>query len=254
MSKLNGKIAVVTGGNSGIGYATAERFLAEGAKVVITGRRQEAVEEAVNKLASGGGEVSGIVADQSLLEDTDRLVATLKERHGRVDVLFVNAGVAPMAPLAETSVEDFDRVFDINVRGLYFLLQKALPLLGEGASVILNASVVSKYGFPGASAYSATKAAVRSIGQSVAAELAPQGVRVNLLSPGPVASPLWTKTGMDQEVTDGFGAAIGARIPLGRFAAPEEMAGLATFLASDDASYVTGADFQADGGLTQAFS
>ena len=253
MGKLDGKIAVVTGGNSGIGYATAERFVAEGATVVVTGRREAAVNEAVDKLSAGGGQVSGVVADQAVLEDSDRLVETIRERHGRIDVLFVNAGVAPMAPFAETSVDDFDRVFNINVRGLYFLLQKALPLLGQGASVIFNASVVHKYGFPGASAYSATKAAVRSIGQTVAAELAPTGVRVNLLSPGPVESPLWSKTGMEQEVVDGFGGAIGGRSPMGRFGRPDEMAAAALFLASDDSSYVTGSDLQADGGLTQAF-
>ncbi|MEN0111829.1 MAG: SDR family oxidoreductase, partial [Planctomycetota bacterium] len=169
------------------------------------------------------------------------------------DVLFVNAGVAPMAPFAEQSVEAFDTMFHINVRGLYFLVQKALPLLGDGASVLLNASVVHKYGFPGASAYAATKAAVRSIGQTLAAELAPRGVRVNLLSPGPIESPLWAKTGMPREAMDGFGQAVGGRTPLGRFGKPEEMAAAAAFLASDEAAYLTGSDLQADGGLTQAF-
>ena len=166
MSKLNNRIAVVTGGN--IGLATAKRFAAEGARVVITGRRKEAIDEAV---AIIGETASGIVADASNLADTDRMIEQIRQEHGRIDVLFINAGVAPFAPLSETDEDSFDQVFDINVKGLYFNLQKALPLLNSGASVILNASVVSKLGFPGASAYAASKAAVRSIGQTAAAEL-----------------------------------------------------------------------------------
>jgi len=152
MSKLNNKIAVITGGNSGIGLATAKRFAAEGAKVIITGRRKEAVDEAVTSI---GVAASGIVADAANLADTDRMMEQIQEEHGRIDVLFVNAGVAPMAPLAETNEASFDQVFGINVKGLFFTLQKALPLLNPGAAVILNASVVQKVGFPGASAYAA---------------------------------------------------------------------------------------------------
>jgi NAD(P)-dependent dehydrogenase (short-subunit alcohol dehydrogenase family) len=201
MSKLNNKIAVVTGGNSGIGLATAKRFVAEGAKVIITGRRKEAIEEAV---AGIGEAASGIVADASNLADTDRMIEQIRQEHGRIDVLFVNAGVAPMSPFAETDEASFDQVFGINVKGLFFTVQKALPLLNSGASVILNASVVSKLGFPGASAYAASKAAVRSIGQTAAAELAPRGIRVNLLSPGPVETPIYGKTGQPQEAIDGI--------------------------------------------------
>jgi NAD(P)-dependent dehydrogenase (short-subunit alcohol dehydrogenase family) len=250
MSKLNNKIAVVTGGNSGIGLATAKRFAAEGAKVIITGRRKEAVEEAVVGI---GEAASGIVADASNLADTDRMFEEIRQEHGRIDVLFVNAGVAPMSPFAETDEASFDQVFDINVKGLFFTLQKALPLLNSGASVILNASVVSKLGFPGASAYAASKAAVRSIGQTAAAELASQGIRVNLLSPGPVETPIYGKTGLPQEAIDGMGKKFATSIPLGRFGTPDEMANVALFLASDESSFITGSDIQADGGLTQAF-
>jgi NAD(P)-dependent dehydrogenase (short-subunit alcohol dehydrogenase family) len=251
MSKLNNKVAVVTGGNSGIGLATAKRFAAEGAKVIITGRRREAIDEAV---ASIGEAASGIVADASNLADTDRMIEQIRQKHGRIDVLFVNAGVAPLAPFVETDEAAFDQVFDINVKGLFFTVQKALPLLNSGASVILNASVVSKLGFPGASAYAASKAAVRSIGQTAAAEFAPQGIRVNLLSPGPIETPIYGKMGLPQEAIDGMGEKFAASIPLGRFGTPDEMANVALFLASDESSFITGADIPAAGGLTQAIS
>ena len=158
-----------------------------------------------------------------------------------------------MAPIAETDEASFDQIFGINVKGLYFTLQKALPLLSSGASVIMNASVVQKIGFPGASAYAASKAAVRSIGQTAAAELAHQGIRVNLLSPGPIDTPIFEKTGLSQEAIDGMGQKFANSIPLGRFGTPDEMANVALFLASDESSFITGADIQADGGLTQAF-
>ena len=251
MSKLNNKIAVVTGGNSGIGLATAKRFAAEGATVIITGRRKEATDEAVADIRNGA---SGIVADAADLADTDRMIEQIKQEHGRIDVLFVNAGVTPMAPLAETTEASFDQVFNINVKGLFFTLQKALPLMNPGASVILNASVVQKVGFPGASAYAASKSAVRSIGQTAAAELAHQGIRVNLLSPGPIETPIYGKTGLPQEAVDGMGEKFAASVPLGRFGTPDEMANVALFLATDESSFITGADIQADGGLTQAFA
>lgn len=249
MPKLNNKIALVTGGNSGIGLATAKRFAAEGATVIITGRRKEAVDEAV---ASISGSASGIVADAANLADMDRMVEHIREEHGRIDVLFLNAGVARLSPFERTDEASFDQVFDINVKGLFFTLQKSLPLLSSGASVILNASVVQKFGFPGMSAYAASKAAVRSIGQTVAAELAPQGIRVNLLSPGPVETPIYGKTGLPQEAVDGMAQKITASVPLGRFGTPDEMANVASFLASDESSFITGADIQADGGMTQA--
>lgn len=249
MPKLENKVAVITGGNSGIGFATAKRFAAEGARVIITGRRKEAVDKAV---ADMGKNVSGIVADASVLTDTDRMIEQIRQDHGKIDVLFVNAGVAPLLPFDQTDEGTFDQVFGINVKGLYFTVQKALPLLISGSSVILNASVVSKMGFPGASAYAASKAAVRSIGQTVAAELASKGIRVNLLSPGPVETPIYGKMGLPKEALDEMGTAFATKIPLGRFGTADEMANVAVFLASDESSYITGSDIQADGGMTQA--
>lgn len=248
MSKLNNKIAVVTGGNSGIGFASAKRFADEGATVVITGRRKEAVEQAAAEL---GDNVIGIVADATVADDTDRLLHELKERFGHIDVLFLNAGVAPMGPFEAFTEEDYDRVFHTNVKSPFFTIQKALPILADGASVIVNASVVSSKGLPGAAAYSATKAAVRSLVRTLAAELAPRGIRVNAISPGPIETPLWSKTGLPEDATSEFGENIGQLTPLGRFGTADEMASAASFLASSDASYVTGSDLQADGGFAQ---
>jgi len=248
MSKLNNKVAVVTGGNSGIGLATAKRFAAEGATVIITGRRKDAVAEAAASIGSGA---TGIVADAAKLEDTDRLIEQIQKEHGRIDVLFINAGVAPFASLAETDEAEYDQVFDINVKGLFFTLKKALPLLNEGASVILNASVANKAGLPGGIGYAASKAAVRSIGQTAAAELGPQGIRVNLLSPGPIETPLYSKMGLPEEAIGGLREMWANAVPLGRFGSPDEMANIAAFLASDESSFITGADIQADGGLSQ---
>ncbi|MDH3703800.1 MAG: SDR family oxidoreductase [Alphaproteobacteria bacterium] len=248
MSTLNSKIAVVTGGSSGIGLATARRFIEDGAHVVITGRNQEALDAAVAEL---GDRATGIHGDVANLEDLDGLFARVQERFGRVDVLFANAGIAPLGPIEGVTEEHFDRSFDINVRGLFFTVQKALPLLSEGASVILNASVVAQSGLPNTSIYSATKAAVRSLGRTLAAELAPRGIRVNVVSPGLVATPFWGKVGLSQDAVDAFGAQVVQQTPLGRPGKPEEIASTVAFLASDDASYFTGADLVADGGLIQ---
>ncbi|MEM0982731.1 MAG: glucose 1-dehydrogenase [Planctomycetota bacterium] len=248
MARLENKVAVVTGGNSGIGFATAKRFVEEGARVIITGRRADAVEKAAKDL---GGNVVGLVADASTLADTDKLVEQLKEHTDHVDVLFLNAGIAPMAPLTESDEAMFDSTFNTNVKGPLFTIQKALPLLKGGSSVFINASVVTDKGLTGSSIYSASKGAVRTMVRVLAAELAPHGIRVNALSPGPIGTPLWSKTGMSEEDTQGMGEQLGKTVPLGRFGEPEEMAGVAVFLASDDSSYVTGADIQADGGFAQ---
>ena len=181
MDKLSNKVAVVTGGSSGIGLATARRFIADGARVVITGRNREALEAAVAEL---GDRATGIRGDVANLEDLDRLLAQVQEQFGRVDVLFANAGIAPLGPFETVTEEHFDTLFNTNVRGLFFTVQKALPLLSDGASVILNASIVAQSGLPNTSVYSATKAAVRSLGRTLAAELAPRGIRVNVVSPG----------------------------------------------------------------------
>jgi NAD(P)-dependent dehydrogenase (short-subunit alcohol dehydrogenase family) len=248
MSKLNNKVAVVTGGSSGIGLATAQRFVADGARVVITGRNQEALDAAVAEL---GERATGIRGDVANLEDLDRLFAQVSGQFGRVDVLFANAGIAPFVPFEAVTEENFDALFNINVRALFFTVQKALPLLTEGASVILNASVAAQSGIPNTSVYSATKAAVRSLGRTLAAELSPRGIRVNVVSPGLIETPLLGKLGLSQDQIDGFGEQVVQQTPLGRLGKPEEIAATVAFLASDDASYFTGADLVADGGMIQ---
>jgi NAD(P)-dependent dehydrogenase (short-subunit alcohol dehydrogenase family) len=248
MKKLDNKIAVITGGSSGIGLATAHRFIEDGAKVVITARNQEALDAAVAELGERG---TGIHGDVANLEDLDRLFAQVQEKFGRVDILFANAGIAPFMPFEAVKEEHFDHLFNINVRGLFFTVQKALPLLSEGASVILNASVVAQSGLPNTSVYSATKAAVRSLGRTLAAELSPRGIRVNVVSPGLIETPLVGKLGLSKEELKVFGAKIVQQTPLGRPGKPQEIAATAAFLASDEASYFTGADLVADGGMIQ---
>ncbi|MCH9697966.1 MAG: glucose 1-dehydrogenase [Gammaproteobacteria bacterium] len=248
MSKLNNKVAVITGGNSGIGLATARRFIADGAQVVITGRNLKALDTAVAEL---GERAIGVRSDVDIVDDLNRLYAQVKEQFGHIDVLFANAGIAPLLPIEDVTEEHFDRLFNTNVRGLFFTVQKALPLLTEGASVILNASVVAQSGLPNTSIYSATKAAVRSLGRTLAAELAPRGIRVNVVSPGLIESPFWGKVGLSKDEVDAFGAQVVQQTPLGRPGKPEEIAATAAFLASDDASYFTGADLVADGGMIQ---
>jgi len=246
MGKLENKVVVVTGGNSGIGFAAAKRFAEEGATVVVTGRRADAVDDAAKQI---GG--IGIVGDAAKLEDIDAMVHELKERFGTIDHVFLNAGVAPMGPFETFSESDFDRVFGINVKGVFFGVQKLLPIMKPHGSITVNASVVSGKGMPGAEAYSATKAAVRSLVRSFAAGLSQKGLRINAISPGPIETPLWAKTGLPESAVSEFGENVGGAVPLGRFGKAEEIAAAAAFLASDDASYVNGADFQVDGGFAQ---
>ena len=248
MGNLKNKIAVITGGSTGIGLATAQRFIADGAQVVITGRNKEALELAVAEL---GDRATGIRGDVANLDDLDRLFAQVQKQFGRIDVLFANAGIAPFVSIEAVTEEHFDGLFNINVRGLFFTVQKALPLLSEGASIILNASVVAQSGLRRTSVYSATKAAVRSLGRTLAAELAPRGIRVNVVSPGLIQTPLVDKLGLSKDELEAFGAQIVQTPPLGRPGRPEEIAATAAFLASDDASYFTGADLVADGGMIQ---
>ena len=248
MGNLNNKIAVITGGSTGIGLATAQRFIADGAQVVITGRNKEALELAVAEL---GDRATGIRGDVANLDDLDRLFAQVQKQFGRIDVLFANAGIAPFVPIEAVTEEHFDGLFNINVRGLFFTVQKALPLLSEGASIILNASVVAQSGLRRTSVYSATKAAVRSLGRTLAAELSPRGIRVNVVSPGLIQTPLVNKLGLSKVELEAFGAQIVQQTPLGRPGRPEEIAATAAFLASDDASYFTGADLVVDGGMIQ---
>ena len=201
MKKLEGKVAVVTGGNSGIGLATAKRFREEGAKVVITGRDQKTLDEAVKII---GGDVLAVRSDVSKLGDLDKLYKLVSEKFGKIDVLFANAGIAKFAPAAETSEALFDETFNINVKGVFFAIQKALPLLNDGASIVINSSVVNETGTAGASVYAATKAAVRSFARTLTTELIERGIRVNVVSPGPIATPIFGRTGLPQEAIDEF--------------------------------------------------
>jgi NAD(P)-dependent dehydrogenase (short-subunit alcohol dehydrogenase family) len=248
MKRLEGKVAVVTGGNSGIGLATAVRFQEEGAKVAILGRSRKTLDEAVKIIGNGVVAVQGDVAD---FADVDKLYAEVSRKLGKIDVLFVNAGVAKFAPFAETSESTYDEQFDINIKGAYFTIQKALPLLNDGASIILNTSVVDQKGTAGASAYAATKAALRSLARTTAAELAGRGIRVNTVAPGPIVTPIFGRTGLPKEVFDEFAKEMIVQIPMKRFGQPEEVAGAVAFLASQDASYITGVEINVDGGLGQ---
>ena len=248
MKRLEGKVAVVTGGNSGIGLATAKRLQAEGARVAIAGRSKKTLDEAVKIIGNG---VVAVQADVSKLPDVDKLYAEVSAKLGKIDVLFVNAGIVNFAPFAETSESAYDEQFDINIKGAYFTIQKALPLLNDGASIILNTSVADQKGTAGTSAYSATKAALRSLARTLAAELAGRGIRVNTVAPGPIVTPIFGRAGVSKEVVDQFAKELVATVPMKRFGQPEEVAATVAFLASQDASYITGVEINVDGGMGQ---
>jgi NAD(P)-dependent dehydrogenase (short-subunit alcohol dehydrogenase family) len=248
MKRLEGKVAVVTGGNSGIGLAAAKRLQEEGARVAISGRSRQTLDEAVKTIGNG---VVAVQADVAKLNEVDKLYAEVSKKLGKIDVLFVNAGVAKFAPLAETSENIYDEQFDINIKGAYFTIQKALPFLNDGASIILNTSMLDSTGTVGASAYSATKAALRSLARTAAAELVGRGIRVNTVAPGPIVTPIFGRTGLPKEAIDEFAKGVMAKVPMKRFGQPEEVAATVAFLASQDASYITGVEINVDGGLGQ---
>jgi NAD(P)-dependent dehydrogenase (short-subunit alcohol dehydrogenase family) len=247
--KLAGKIAVITGGSSGIGLATAKRFVDEGAFVFITGRRQSEIDTAVNLI---GRNVVGVQSDVSKPTDLDKLYTAVKEQKGKLDIVFANAGIGQFAPLDQITEEHFDNQFNVNVKGLLFTVQKALPLLQPGGAVVLNASIVSITGSPASSVYSATKAAVRSFARTWAVDLKERKIRVNAISPGIVPTPGYTTSlGMTQKQIDDYVQSSIGSIPLGRPGSTDEIAKAVSFLASDDSSYVNGIELFVDGGLTQ---
>ena len=248
MSKLDGKIALITGGSSGIGLATAQQFVNEGAYVYITGRREAELTAAVKTL---GRNVTGVQGDVSNPADLDRLFAQIKREKGKLDIVFANAGVAELAPLEQITEEQFDRIFDINVKGLLFTVQKALPLIPDGGSIILNASIVASKGNPASSVYSATKAAVRSFARTWTMDLKERKIRVNALSPGPINTPAYDRLAQSGPAGQQMLASIVNRVPMGRFGTPHEIARAAVFLASDDSTVVTGTELFVDGGTAQ---
>jgi NAD(P)-dependent dehydrogenase (short-subunit alcohol dehydrogenase family) len=241
--RLEGKIAVITGGNSGIGFATAKRFVQEGAFVFITGRRQDELDKAVKQI---GKNVIGVQGDVSNLADLDRLYETVKEQKGRIDVLFANAGIAEFAPLGSITESHFDKIFNINVKGLLFTVQKALPLFQDGGSIILTASVGGSKGTPAFSVYDATKAAIRSFARSWTVDLKNK-IRVNAISPGPIDTPVLRRLFKDEQMK----TTLLNTIPLGRMGSPDEVAKTVLFLASDDSSFITGIELFVDGGRGQ---
>lgn len=247
-NKLEGKIAVITGGNSGIGLATAKRLVSEGSYVFIIGRRQKELDVALSEI---GKNVVGIQGDVSNLEDLDRLYNTVRDQKGHLNILFANAGIAQFAPLGEISEEHFDNIFRINVKGVLFTVQKALPLFHDGGSIILNASIGASKGVEEASVYSATKAAVRSFARTWTVDLRHRKIRVNAISPGPIDTPIFGNLLQNEKQREQFKKNILNTVPMRRMGSPDEVAKVVLFLASDDSSYITGIELFVDGGLAQ---
>ena len=248
MGKLEGKVAVITGGTTGIGLATAQRFVSEGARVFITGRRQSELDKAVKLI---GKSATGVQGDVAKLADLDRLYAAVKQKESRIDIVFANAGGGEFAPLGAITEEHFDKTFNSNVKGLLFTVQKALPLLVDGGSVILNASVAASKGFPAFSVYSATKAAVRSFARTWTTDLKDRKIRVNVISPGPIDTPILDGLAANEEQAKEIKQGFVAGVPMGRIGQADEIAKAAVFLASDDSSFVTGIELFVDGGTAQ---
>jgi NAD(P)-dependent dehydrogenase (short-subunit alcohol dehydrogenase family) len=248
MKKLEGKVAVITGGNSGIGLATAKRFVDEGAYVVITSRREKELKEAAALI---GRNVTAVTGDVTRLEDLDRLYAIVKEKHGHIDVLFANAGWGEVAPLVAATEAHFDKTFDLNAKGTFFTVQKSLPLFRDGGSIVLTSSVANVRGDAAFTAYAAAKAAVRCFARGWTMELKDRKIRVNSMSPGPIETPALEKVGLTAEQMEQAITQFASQVPLGRRGKPEEIAAAVLFLASDESSYITGVDLAVDGGMAQ---
>lgn len=248
MSKLKNKVAVITGANSGIGLATAKLFLNEGAKVVLSGRRQSALEEAAKSLH---GDFITVVADVSKPEDNTRLIKESTEKYGKIDILFLNAGVAPPTPTTDITESHINEIFDINVKGPILAVKEALPHINDGGTIMFTNSVVHQKGFDGLGVYSASKGALRAYSRVLTSEVKSRGIRVNSIAPGPIDTPIYGKMGLPQEVVEQMGQGFAEQVPLGRFGTSEEIANTALFLASDDASYINGIEIEVDGGLSQ---
>ncbi|GAB1857138.1 SDR family oxidoreductase [Flavobacteriaceae bacterium MHTCC 0001] len=248
MDKLKNKVAVITGANSGIGLATAKLYLKEGAKVVLSGRRQEALDEISKDL---NGDFITILADVSKPEDNKNLIQKAKAHFGSIDILFLNAGIAPPTPTTDVSEEHYNQIFDINVKGPILAVKEALPNINDGGTILFNSSIVHQKGFDGLGVYSASKGALRAYARVLTSEVKSRGIRVNTIAPGPVATPIYGKMGLPEDVVEEMGKGFAQQVPLGRFGTPEEIAQAALFLASGDASYINGIELEVDGGLSQ---
>jgi NAD(P)-dependent dehydrogenase (short-subunit alcohol dehydrogenase family) len=249
MKRLENKTALITGGNSGIGFATAKEFIEQGAKVIITGRNQAALDQAKKEL---GQHAYTLLSDTSSMADINKLAGQVKQIFPKIDTLFVNAGIGKFAPIDAVSEAHYDELFNINVKGAYFTIQKLLPLINDGGSIILNTSINAHIGLANASVYGATKAALITFARSLSIELVQRRIRVNAISPGPVTTPIFGKTGLPPEQINAFTSSILNKVPLGRLGDPEEIARIATFFASDDSSFVLGSELIADGGMAMA--
>jgi NAD(P)-dependent dehydrogenase (short-subunit alcohol dehydrogenase family) len=248
MGKLENKVALITGGNSGIGLATAKLFAKEGAQVVISGRREAALEEAVKEI---GHDAKYVLADAAQVGAAKTAVDAVASLYGKIDILFLNAGVAFFLPISEIDEEHFDTHFNINVKNPFFTVKEALPYLNEGSVIVSNTSIVHHKGFDGSSVYSATKGALRALTRVLASELKSKNIRTVSVAPGPINTPIYAKMGMPEEAVQEMGAGFATQVPLGRFGSDDEVANAVLFLASDEASYVNGVELAIDGGLSQ---
>lgn len=248
MSKLKDKVAIITGANSGIGLATAKLYLKEGAKVVLSGRRKEALDEVSKTLE---GDFITVVADVSKDEDNKTLIEKATKQYGKIDILFLNAGIAPPTPTAEITSEHYNEIFDINVKGPMIAIKEALPHINDGGTILFTNSIVHQKGFEGFGVYSASKGALRAYARVLTSELKPRGIRVNSIAPGPIDTPIYGKMNLPEDIVNEMGKGFAEAVPLGRFGTSEEIANAALFLASNDASYINGVELEVDGGLSQ---